>query len=71
LVSDIKGGRLRIFENRVLRRIFGPKGDEVTGGLKELYKEELHKFDSLASIIRMIVSMSMKWARNAAIIRRR
>jgi hypothetical protein len=40
LVSDIKG--LRVFGNRVLRRIFGPKRDEVTGGLRKLHNEELH-----------------------------
>jgi hypothetical protein len=34
--------RLMVFENRVLRRIFGPKRDEVTGGLREQHKEELH-----------------------------
>jgi hypothetical protein len=46
LVSDIKGGthRLRVFENRVLRRIFGSKRDEVTGGWRKLHNEELHNF---------------------------
>jgi hypothetical protein len=34
--------RLRVFENRVLRRIFGPKRDEATGGWRKLYNEELH-----------------------------
>jgi hypothetical protein len=43
LVSDIKEEhRLKVFENRVLRRIFGPKRDEVTGGLRKLHNEELH-----------------------------
>jgi hypothetical protein len=36
------GNRLRVFENRVLRRIFGPKRDEVTGGWRKLHNEELH-----------------------------
>jgi hypothetical protein len=36
--------RLRAFENRVLRRIFGPKRDEVTGGWRKLHNEELHNF---------------------------
>jgi hypothetical protein len=36
--------RLRVFENRVLRRIFGPKRDEMTGGWRKLHSEELHKF---------------------------
>jgi hypothetical protein len=35
--------RLRVFENRVLRRIFGPKTDDVTGGLRKLHNEELHE----------------------------
>jgi hypothetical protein len=42
LVSDIQEGhRLRVFENRVLRRIFGPKRDEVTGEWRKLHNEEL------------------------------
>jgi hypothetical protein len=36
--------RLRVFENRVLRRIFGPKGDEVTGECRKLHNGELHNF---------------------------
>jgi hypothetical protein len=40
-----------VFENRVLRRIFGPKRDEVTGGWRKLHNEELHKFYSSPSII--------------------
>jgi hypothetical protein len=48
LVSDIKG------ENRVLRRIFGPKRDEVTGGWRKLHNEELHNLYSSPRIIRMI-----------------
>jgi hypothetical protein len=46
--------RLRVFENRVLRRIFGPKRDEVTGDWRKLYKEELHNLCSSPNIIRMI-----------------
>jgi hypothetical protein len=45
---------LRVFENRMLRRIFGPKRDEVTGGLRKLYHEELHNWYSSPSIIIMI-----------------
>jgi hypothetical protein len=45
---------LRVFENRVLRRIFGPKRDEVTGGWKKLHNEELHSLYSSPSIIRVI-----------------
>jgi hypothetical protein len=43
-----------VFENRVLRRIFGPKRDEVIGDRRKLHNEELHKFHSSPSIIRMI-----------------
>jgi hypothetical protein len=46
--------RLRVFENRVLRRIFGSKRDEVTGGWRKLHSEELHDFYSSSSIIRMM-----------------
>jgi hypothetical protein len=46
--------RLRAFENRVLKIIFGPKRDEVTGGWRKLDNEELHNFYSFPSIIRMI-----------------
>jgi hypothetical protein len=53
---------LRKFENRVLRRIFGPKRDEVTGGWRKLHNEELHNLYSWPSIIRMINSSMMRWA---------
>jgi hypothetical protein len=43
--------RLRVFENRVLRRIFGPKRDEVTGGWRKLHNEELHNLYSSSSIM--------------------
>jgi hypothetical protein len=45
--------RLRVVENRVLRRIFGPKGDDVTGGWRKLHIEELHNLCSSPNIIRM------------------
>jgi hypothetical protein len=45
--------RLRVFEDRVLRRIFGPKRDEVTGGWRKLHKEELHDLYSSPSVTRM------------------
>jgi hypothetical protein len=48
--------RLRVFENRVLRRIFGPKRDEVTGEWRKLYKGELHNLYSSPDIIRKIKS---------------
>jgi hypothetical protein len=52
--------RLRVFENRVLRRIFGPKRDEVTGSWRKLHNEELHNLYSSPSIIRMIKSRRMR-----------
>jgi hypothetical protein len=52
--------RLRVFENRVLRRIFGPKRDEVTEGWRKLHNEELHNLYSSPSIIRMIKSRAIR-----------
>jgi hypothetical protein len=54
--------RLRVFENRVLRRIFGLKRNEVAGGSRKLYNEELHNLYSSPSIITMIKSRRMRWA---------
>jgi hypothetical protein len=51
-----------VCENRVLRRIFGPKRDEVTGGWGKLHNEGLHNLYSLPNIIRMIKSRRMRWA---------
>jgi hypothetical protein len=58
--------RLRVFEKRVLRRIFGPKRDEVTGGWRKLHNEEFHNLYSSASIIRVIKSRRMSWAGHIA-----
>jgi hypothetical protein len=55
-----------VFENRVLRRIFGPKRDEVTGSWRKLHNKELHNLYDLPSIIRMIMSRRMRWAGCAA-----
>jgi hypothetical protein len=52
--------RLRVFENRVLRRMFGPKRDEVTGEWRKLHNEELHNFYSSPNIIRTIKSRRMR-----------
>jgi hypothetical protein len=58
--------RLRVFENRALRRIFGPKRDEETGDWRKLHNEELHNLYSSPSIIRMIKSRRMRWAGHVA-----
>jgi hypothetical protein len=55
-----------VFENRVLRRIFGPKRDEVTGGWRKLHNEELHNLYSSPSISRMLKSGRMTWAGHVA-----
>jgi hypothetical protein len=53
--------RLRVFENKVLRRIYGPKRDEGTGGWRKLHNEELHDLYSSPSIITIIKSRRMRW----------
>jgi hypothetical protein len=58
--------KLRVFENRVLRRIFGPKRDGVTGRWRKLHNEELHNLYSLPSIIRIIKSKRLRWAGHVA-----
>jgi hypothetical protein len=55
-----------VFENRVLRRIFGPMRDEVTGDWRKLHNEELHNLYSSPNIIRMIKSWKMRWAGHVA-----
>jgi hypothetical protein len=54
--------RLRVFENRVLRRIFGPKRDEVTGGWRKLHDEELRGLSSSPNIVTVIKARRMRWA---------
>jgi hypothetical protein len=55
-----------VFENGVLRRIFGPKRDEVTGEWRKLHSEELHSLYSSPDIIRQITSRRMRWAGHVA-----
>jgi hypothetical protein len=58
--------RLWVFENRVLRRIFGPKRDEVTGEWRKLHNEELRDLYSSLGIIRIIKSRRMRWVGHLA-----
>jgi hypothetical protein len=60
-----------VFENRVLRRIFGPKRDEVTGEWRKLHNKELHELYSSPSIIRIIKSRRTRWADHVARMGRR
>ena len=58
--------RLRVFENRVLRRVFGPKRDEVTGEWRKLHNEELRDLYSLPNIVQVVKSRRMRWAGHVA-----
>ena len=55
-----------MFENRVLRRIFGPKRDEVTGECRRLYNEEFNDLYCSPNIVRVIKSRRMRWAGHVA-----
>jgi hypothetical protein len=55
-----------VFENRLLRRIFGPKRDEVTGDWRKLHNEELHNLYSSPNIIRIVKSRRIRWAGHVA-----
>jgi len=57
---------LRLFENRALRRILGPKRDEVTGELRQLHNEELNVLFFSPNIVRVIKSRRMRWAGHVA-----
>ena len=58
--------RLRVFENRVLKKIFGPKRDEVTGERRRLHNDELYVLYSSPNIIRAIKSRRLTWAEHVA-----
>jgi hypothetical protein len=58
--------RLRVFENRVLRRIFGPKRDEVTGGWRKLHSEGPHGLYYSPSVVRVIKARRMRWTGHVA-----
>jgi hypothetical protein len=55
-----------VFENRVLRRVFGPRRDEVTGEWRKLHNKELHDLYSSSRLIRIIKSRRMRWERHVA-----
>jgi hypothetical protein len=59
-------GKLKVIGNRVLRKVFGPKRDEVRGGWRKLHNEELRDLYSSPSIIRIIKSKRMRWAGHVA-----
>jgi len=61
-----EGRRLKVFKNRVVRRIFGPKSDEVTGERRKLHNEELNDLYCSLSIVRVMKSRRMRWAGHVA-----
>jgi len=66
-VAHIEGGtRLGVFENRVFRRVFGPKRDKMTGEWRKLHNEELYDLYCSPYIVRVIKSRRMRWAGHVA-----
>jgi hypothetical protein len=63
--------RLRVFENRVLRRVFGPKKVEVTGEWRKSHNEKLNDLYFLPNIVRVVKSIRMRWAGHVARMGRR
>jgi len=61
-----EGHRLRVFDNRVLRSIFGPKREEVARDWRRLHKEELHKLYASPNIVMVMKSRGMRWAGHVA-----
>jgi hypothetical protein len=57
-----------VFENKVLRKVFGPTKDEVMGGWRKLHNEELHDLYSSLSMIRIMKSSRMRWAEHVALM---
>jgi hypothetical protein len=63
-----EGCKLRVFENRLLKKILGPKRDEVTGEWRRLHKKQLHAQSCSPDIIRVIKSRRLKWAGHIALM---
>jgi len=61
-----KNHKLRLFENMVLRKIFGPRRDEVTGDWRKLHNEAINDLYSSPNIVRVIKSRRMRWAGHVA-----
>jgi hypothetical protein len=57
---------LKVFENRVLRRVFGPRREEVTGKWRKLHNEEFNDLYSLPNIVRVVKSRRIRWAGHVA-----
>jgi hypothetical protein len=58
--------RLKVFGNRVLRKAFGPKMDQVTGEWRKLHNEEINDLHSLPNLVRVVKSRRMRWAGHVA-----
>jgi hypothetical protein len=58
--------RLKVFENMLLRRVFGPRRDEVTGEWRKLHNDELNDLYSLPNTVRVVKSRRMRWAGHVA-----
>jgi hypothetical protein len=67
LVAHTEKRRLRVFENGVLRKIFGPMRDEVTGDWRKLHSEDLNGLYSSPSTVKVIKSRRIKWAGHVAL----
>ena len=66
MILILLNGRLWVFENRALRRIFGPKRDEVTGEWRKLHNDELNDLYSLPNMVRVVKSRRMRWVGHVA-----